>query len=506
MNEQARRVLVNLIAERGPELARDPERLASYLRDECGDCKAEIHVLMLAASEGIVEELLAIRDEPIDIATHRLAQRLARDRGTNPEAAEWAAASWANALGRTDLSRPARSNPRSPDPSLPHDSFRKPNGAERSVQQPPARPIRALVEHALKRLRTGEGKPRWMVIGAIVAGVALIGGQFVTSSSSRPRITNVQHPQTFAADGQAQTIRVSFEDRDGDVKQLLVEDLNRNWGGDETFAVENQAKGRTTGEVTFTVRSRTAGQKGALRLTLIDANQNRSESHEISFSAVAPAGPRIVGVRYLRQFPADGRKAFFTVHHDGGDIARVNADFQQGDWRNLVLKRTESDPKAPISFWLSHHQPQHGKFKLTAFDSKGVAGTPFEIEFDAVSSNAPAPPQGSTLRIGAVRFIGPSGQDAKRLEFALTVDNDDGGALQLEIVALRGAYDHFVISYAAQNDRKGPLSFWIAAGRPGPAVARVQLVDGQGHRSNAVEVPFEISSSSGSSTGTSPRR
>ncbi len=506
MNEQARRALVNLIAERGSGLARDPHRLASFLRDDCGHCKAEIHVLVLAASENIVEELLAASDEPIDVAMHRLAQRLARERGTNPAAAEWAVASWAIALGRMDPSRSAESVPRSALQSLRSNPPDAPTDTKPTAPAPEPAPALGFAARALKLLRTSEGKPRWSVIGAMVAAAALISGQFGASSLSRPRITNVQHPQTFAADGQAQTIRVSFEDREGDVKQLLVEDLNRNWGGDETFAVENQAKGRTTGEVTFTVRSRTAGQKGALRLTLIDANQNRSESHEISFSAVAPVGPRIVGVRYLRQFPADGRKAFFTVHHDGGDIARVNADFQQGDWRNLVLKRTESDPKAPISFWLSHHQPQHGKFKLTAFDSKGVAGTPFEIEFDAVSPNAPAPAQGSTLRIGAVRFIGQSDQDAKRLEFALTLDHDDGGALQLEIVALRGAYDHFVISYAAQNDRKGPLSFWIAAGRPGPAVARVQLVDGQGHRSNAVEVPFEVGSASGRSTGTSPRR
>ena len=99
VNDLPRQKLAELIARHGTSLAEEPRRVAAFLKDEAGDRKLEVSLLVAAAEEGIPEELLrASGGVPSQPLLRRLERRLQQERGLSDETARWAVESWATAL------------------------------------------------------------------------------------------------------------------------------------------------------------------------------------------------------------------------------------------------------------------------------------------------------------------------------------------------------------------------------------------------------------------------
>ena len=405
MNDRARSALRDLIAERGSELAGQPERLAGFLRDDCGDCKAEIHVLVEAAKDHIPIDLTAAQGEPIELVLRRLAQRLSNERGTDPEAARWALDSWAIALGRLE---PQGADHAGALPPQPPDSK-----AQRTDSAPPQ--SASLLRQASAAVRTPEGKPRWGIIGAIVlVGMAVFG--------------------QFSNNGGGEIVPSS--------------------GGDST--------------------------------------------------ARRDSGPRITGVRHLREFPADNRKAWFYVQHTG-PIDRVQVDFLEGSWKPMSLTPEQVAGGNRFTFWLSETRTMRGRARLTAFAGADIAGPPYTIEFAAVGANDAAVTATSRLRITDVRYRRQAPADGSNQTFEVLFDQDNGERIELELVVLRGRLEHQIFGYEPSSNRNGKIDFRVSTNKPDNVLLRVRLVDAQGNRSNPYSIPFDILPVRPSS-GATPRR
>lgn len=420
MHDRPRQALRRLIAEYGRALADEPPRLTSFLRDECGEHKAEIHVLVEAARAHVPDDLAAAQGEPVDIVVRRLAQRLVAEHGTTAEAASWAVASWAIALGRLDAAA-ARDAPTSapasaaspvalPVPTLPGTQgtgVSTPAGARGHSPSP----ARSAIDQAIGLLKTAEGKPRWGVIGAMVLVIALVYGPF----KPRPADAPGREPQ-------------------------------RN-----------------------------------------DA-----------------IGARITAVRHLQQFPADGRKAWFHIHHTGA-IDRIDVRFVEGDWKPMTLRPERTAHGTDFSFWLTSQQRQRGRARLSAFSGGTPLGDPYEIQFGAISANDPLLAATSPLVITDVRSERQVPADGARHSIELHFSGDNDGPMSLELAVLRGRLEHQVIIYPAATSREGKISFILTAHRPESILLRARLVDARGRLSAPREIPFEVVTP-GRSSGAPVRR
>ena len=86
---------MELTARYGPALCDDPRRCEGLLRDFCGVCRREIHVLLAAIKEHVTADLLAQDALPRQMKFARLARRLQDNQGVTEMAAVWAVNSWA---------------------------------------------------------------------------------------------------------------------------------------------------------------------------------------------------------------------------------------------------------------------------------------------------------------------------------------------------------------------------------------------------------------------------
>lgn len=291
MNEAVRDVLVALIAERGVALARDRVRLGGFLRDEIGAAKREINVLLDAIDEGVVADLSAPGDEPIDAAIARLAARLVSNRGTHPDAARWSVLTWAVALGRLapDAADAAPARPAAgSDP-------------RRDLPPPPPAPG-GLLTQLLGFFRTPAGKPRWMPIGlALVAVGGLLAVRLADDKA--PRIVRVDLASTvfdgskeirakLVGDGRRYPARIWFEDKDGDVASLLIRNLNGVWAsGNDTNTRALNLAGRVSGAIDTETFSFTGTGSAQVSLVLVDAAGRRSAAFPVQYDAEAPPKP-----------------------------------------------------------------------------------------------------------------------------------------------------------------------------------------------------------------------
>src|SRR5262249_32943637 len=101
MNELAGQKLCEIIRSRGLGVCDDPRQLRGLLSDHCPGMKREVHVLMAALSQRVVQDLLATSDGlPWEVVAARLASRLQDEMALAPEAARWAVATWAVAVGK----------------------------------------------------------------------------------------------------------------------------------------------------------------------------------------------------------------------------------------------------------------------------------------------------------------------------------------------------------------------------------------------------------------------
>src|SRR5437660_12228590 len=99
MNEVARRTLRQIVGDQGMAIGENPRRVEAFLRDLCGDCRAEIFLLTTAAQAGVPHDLMSASTGLHDVIGGRLVSRLVDEFGIARDGAEWAVESWALALG-----------------------------------------------------------------------------------------------------------------------------------------------------------------------------------------------------------------------------------------------------------------------------------------------------------------------------------------------------------------------------------------------------------------------
>jgi hypothetical protein len=97
--DAVRAALRRLIDQYGADLVRDRARLAGLLRDECGQHRREINLLLDALDERVVDRLRSPSQVLLLVTIPDCARRLHEARGTEARAAKWAVETWAHALG-----------------------------------------------------------------------------------------------------------------------------------------------------------------------------------------------------------------------------------------------------------------------------------------------------------------------------------------------------------------------------------------------------------------------
>jgi len=100
MNREVRDRLVEIIADNGNQILKDPRRLEGLLRDYCGEYRKEIAALVGAMREGIIEELQrSSGGTHVNVTIMRLSKRLEDNQALSEEASIWSIESIAIALG-----------------------------------------------------------------------------------------------------------------------------------------------------------------------------------------------------------------------------------------------------------------------------------------------------------------------------------------------------------------------------------------------------------------------
>ncbi|AGA89452.1 Protein of unknown function (DUF1566) [Thioflavicoccus mobilis 8321] len=100
MNELPRQKLRDLILYYGRSLCEDPRRCEALLRDQCGEHKREIAVLMAALRDQVPRDLLhGCGGTPPSLLQARLVRRLYDNLGIAEVFGAWAIESWMLALG-----------------------------------------------------------------------------------------------------------------------------------------------------------------------------------------------------------------------------------------------------------------------------------------------------------------------------------------------------------------------------------------------------------------------
>ena len=100
LNGQLWQNLQEVINTYGADIFEDPGRLEGLLRDQCGQYKREIRLLISTLKEGVVNDLrLGKGSTPVELLVPQLCKKIEENLLLSPEAAEWAVKSWAVALG-----------------------------------------------------------------------------------------------------------------------------------------------------------------------------------------------------------------------------------------------------------------------------------------------------------------------------------------------------------------------------------------------------------------------
>jgi len=530
MIDNARFTLRRLLERFGPDLVRDPHRLGALLRDECGEYKREISVIMLALEEEVVDALRAAGGG-LGVTIPRLAKELHETRALDENAARWAVDTWAHALGlaaaadddatnETWLDVPVRKIVRADDEARAREAARlreaetarrdaaarereeaerRGQDAERARQEEERRrrgaggdagaapPRTALVARVLGFFRTPEGKPRWVPIG-----VALALGAAVLWQGQEPplRIVEVTHPKQFPANSTDVDFLIRYEG--GDVVQIERKVLRGGWRDD---TISYKSDGKPAGTAPMKIRA-SRPEAGAFRLVAIDVKGRRSAPYDVEFEATAPPQPlRITGVVYPRRFPADDSEVEFKVQYEGGDVVKLERKSLRGSWRDHVLN---FDPgggaKGAVTMKLRAKSPERAAFRLTVVDAVGRRSAPYDVEFEATAVGAQGPGTGparaATLRITGIdhpRQL-PLGQQSA---FDVFYDGLVGDTVRLEYVSLQGRWGDKTIPYRVDGRAQGRVRLTMTANAPGRGGLRITLIDERGNRSAPQDVYFE---------------
>ncbi len=539
MIDNARTTLGKLIEQFGPDLVRDPHRLGALLRDECGEYKREISVIMLALDEEVVDALRGAAGG-LAVTIPRLAQGLHEARGIDEKAARWAVDTWAHALGlaarddedatnetwldvpvrkdggaargeqaararqeesarrdaevrerqeterrrqdkertRQDAERARQDAERArEDAARRHDAERgrRDEGGGRDAPQP------SLVERVLGFFRTPAGRPRWLPIGAAVALVAAVVWQ---SQEAPVRIVEVSYPKQFPANGADVDFLIRYEG--GDVVQIERKVLRGGWR-DDTLAYKSD--GKPSGTAPMKIRASRA-EAGAFRLVAIDAKGRRSAPVEVEFEATAPPQPlRITGVVYPKRFPADNTEVEFKVQYEGGDVVKLERKNVRGSWSDHELSFSpDGSLKGSVTMKIRAKAPERAAFRLTVVDASGRRSAPYDVDFEATAVGAPGPVAG--VRITAIDYPRQLllGQQSA---FDVSYEGLAGETVRLEYVSLRGRWGDKTIPYRTDGRTQGRVRLVMTANAVGPGGLRITLIDERGNRSAPRDVYFD---------------
>jgi hypothetical protein len=530
MIDNARFTLRRLIEQFGPGLVRDPHRLGALLRDECGEYKREISVIMLALEEEVVDALQAAGGG-LAVTIPRLAKDLHAARAVDESAARWVVDTWAHALGlaaaadddatnETWLDVPVRKGARADDEVREREAARlrgetaerqdaaarerqelerRRQEAERARQEAARRredagqrdedggaaPPPSLVARVLGFFRTPEGKPRWLPIGIAVAVAAAVLWQ---TQEPPLRIVEVAHPKQFPANGTDVDFLIRYEG--GDVVQIERKVLRGGWR-DDTLSYKSD--GKPSGTAPMKIRA-SRPEAGAFRLVAIDAKGRRSAAVEVEFEATAPPQPaqplRITGVTYPRRFPADNTEVEFKVQYEGGDVVKLERKSLRGSWSDHELSFSPGgSAKGSVAMKIRAKSPERAAFRLTVVDAAGRRSAPYDVEFEATPAGAGPAPAG-TLRITGIDYPRqlPLGRQSA---FDVSYDGLVGGTVRLEYVSLRGRWGDKTIPYTTDGRAQGRVRLNMTANAPGPGGLRITLIDERGNRSPPQDVYFD---------------
>jgi WD40 repeat protein len=99
LNDTIVETLKKLIATHGADLCTNWSRLEGLLCDHAGQHRREINILVIAAKQGIAEELLRVGSQIDPLLFNRLVRRLHEETGIAEMFAEWAVNTWMIVLG-----------------------------------------------------------------------------------------------------------------------------------------------------------------------------------------------------------------------------------------------------------------------------------------------------------------------------------------------------------------------------------------------------------------------
>jgi hypothetical protein len=100
LSDEPRRVLVEIVRQRGQEILDEPRRLEGLLRDYCPARRREIVALVAAHKEHGFKDLMTLKKQiPAQVLISRLTSQLQDHVGLTADLAYWAVESWALALG-----------------------------------------------------------------------------------------------------------------------------------------------------------------------------------------------------------------------------------------------------------------------------------------------------------------------------------------------------------------------------------------------------------------------
>jgi predicted acyltransferase (DUF342 family) len=123
LNSSPRDRLCLIVAEHGPAICDDTNRVEALLCDYCAPHRGEIAAIVAALRGGVAAELRKISKGPLyEVALKRLSKRLQQDSALSEEAASWAVESVAVALGCQSYSVAPATGPN----SIAHESRPEP--------------------------------------------------------------------------------------------------------------------------------------------------------------------------------------------------------------------------------------------------------------------------------------------------------------------------------------------------------------------------------------------
>lgn len=121
-----------------------------------------------------------------------------------------------------------------------------------------------------------------VLLGLLLAAVALVVAVVAGSAPSRPEILAIEFPERIAADGSEVIGTVRFRDREGDI--VLAEFKVIEAQAFEPFSFDPGVMGQKEGSFPFAVFS-LLPQRVTLELTLVDRLGHRSQPKRFSFTA-----------------------------------------------------------------------------------------------------------------------------------------------------------------------------------------------------------------------------